>query len=34
VTSAGGSGFGLGAAKGNAAPTEEELASLQKLLGR
>ncbi|MDQ1550108.1 MAG: signal recognition particle subunit [Microbacteriaceae bacterium] len=34
ATSAGGSGFGLGAAKGNAAPTEEELASLQKLLGR
>jgi signal recognition particle subunit SRP54 len=33
TTSAGGSGFGLGA-KGNGAPTEEELASLQKLLGR
>jgi signal recognition particle subunit SRP54 len=33
TTSAGGSGFGLGA-KGKGAPTEEELASLQKLLGR
>jgi signal recognition particle subunit SRP54 len=34
ATSAGGSGFGLGAAKGKGAPTEEELASLQKMLGR
>jgi signal recognition particle subunit SRP54 len=33
TTSAGGSGFGLGA-KGKGAPTEEELASLQKMLGR
>ncbi|WP_108250096.1 signal recognition particle protein [Planctomonas deserti] len=32
ITSGGGTGFGLGAAKG--APSEEELASLQKLLGR
>jgi signal recognition particle subunit SRP54 len=32
VSSAGGSGFGLGAKKG--APTEDELASLQKFLGR
>jgi signal recognition particle subunit SRP54 len=35
VTSGGGSGFGLGGAGGaKGAPTEEELASLQKLLGR
>ncbi|MCU1414663.1 MAG: signal recognition particle protein [Microbacteriaceae bacterium] len=38
VTSAGGSGFGLGLGKtgkdGKAAPSEEELASLQKFLGR
>ena len=32
ITAGGGTGFGLGAAKG--APSEEELASLQKLLGR
>ncbi len=32
ITSGGGTGFGLGAAKG--APSEEELASLQKMLGR
>ena len=31
---AGGSGFGLGAAKKGTAPTAEELASLQKMLGR
>ena len=31
---AGGSGFGLGAAKKGAPPTAEELASLQKMLGR
>ncbi|MFU8947069.1 signal recognition particle protein [Mycetocola zhadangensis] len=30
----GGSGFGLGSGVGQAAPTEEELASLQKFLGR
>ncbi|MCP2030552.1 signal recognition particle subunit SRP54 [Okibacterium sp. HSC-33S16] len=30
----GGTGFGLGGAAGSAAPTEEELASLQKFLGR
>jgi signal recognition particle subunit SRP54 len=29
-----GSGLGLGGAKGGKAPTEEELASLQKFLGR
>lgn len=35
VASAGGSGFGLGRAKGKGAPpTEEELAALQKMLGR
>ena len=34
ATSAGGSGFGLGSGGGQAAPSEEELASLQKLLGR
>lgn len=33
-TGSAGSGFGLGGAKGAAAPSEEELASLQKFLGR
>jgi len=33
-SAASGSGFGLGGAKKGAPPTEEELASLQKLLGR
>ena len=34
ATSAGGSGFGLGGAAKQSGPTEEELASLQKFLGR
>ncbi|WP_345764269.1 signal recognition particle protein [Diaminobutyricibacter sp. McL0608] len=34
VTAAGGSGFGLGGAAKKDGPTEEELASLQKFLGR
>jgi signal recognition particle subunit SRP54 len=34
AAASGGTGFGLGGAAGSAAPTEEELASLQKFLGR
>jgi signal recognition particle subunit SRP54 len=34
VTAPAGSGFGLGGSSAKAAPSEEELAALQKLLGR